>query len=515
MKKIHLAVTSDIHGYLMPTTFRNEIEPLGLIKIAHEIEQLRNTAPTILIDNGDLIQGSPLTYYHNKYRKELANPVIQLANEMNYDVAVFGNHEFNYGQAFLKNAIKQSTFPWLAANILDEQGESITQPYIIKKIAGIRIGIIGVTTHFVTRWEEPEHITGWHFEDAYESAKKWTTFLQASGEVDLIVLCYHGGFAHDLSTGEPIESDLGENQGYQMCRDLNFDILISGHQHREIAEKLYGKSVIQPGTKGTCLGVVQIEIKEEDGAISKINHKPSLQYVDLQTPVNEKLVDVIRPIFTLTERWLDEVMGVIEGDCLFDDAFAVRVHKHPYIELIQKIQLEVSGAQISCTALFHDGPGGFPSNVTMRQIVTNYIYPNTLKVLNVSGKHIIAALEQNATYFTIENEKLAVSQSFVYPKAQPYNYDMWEGIDYEMHIREPIGSRVKNVYYKGQPLQMDEYYHVVMNNYRATGAGNFPYFAEAEVVKDIQIDMTELIANYFAKNPTIQATCNWNWKVVY
>ena len=516
MKTIQLAITSDIHGYLMPTTFRNDVEPLGLIKIAHEIEQLRKSTPTLLIDNGDLIQGSPLTYYHNKYKKETANPVIQLANVLNYDAAVFGNHEFNFGQAFLKDAINQSTFPWLAANILDEQGESITRPYSIKEIDGIRIGIIGVTTHVVTRWEEPEHIKGWHFKDAYESAKKWTTYLREFEDVDLIVLCYHGGFAHDLSTGKLIDTDAEENQGYQMCRDLDFDIFITGHQHREIAQKLFGKSVIQPGSKGTCLGVVRIEIEEDvDGNVSNINHEPSLLYVDLQTRVNEKLVDVIRPIYDETERWLDEVMGVIEGDCLFEEAFSVRVYKHPYIELIQKIQLEVSGAQISCTALFHDGPGGFPSNVTMRQIVTNYIYPNTLKVLNVSGKHIVEALEQNATYFTIENGQLTVAQRFINPKAQPYNYDMWEGIDYEYHIREPIGSRVKNVYFEGKPLQMDEYYHVVMNNYRAIGAGNFPYFAEAEVVKDIQIDMTELIANYFAKYPTIQATCNRNWKVVY
>ena len=516
MKTILLAITSDIHGYLMPTTFRNEVEPLGLIKIAHEIEKLRNTAPTLLIDNGDLIQGSPLTYYHNKYKKETANPIIQLANELNYDLAVFGNHEFNYGQAFLKDAIHQSTFPWLAANILDEQGASITHPYIIKEIEGIRIGIIGVTTHFVPLWEDPEHIIGWHFEDAYESAKKWTTHLQESEDVDLIVLCYHGGFAHDLSTGELIEGDTGENQGYQMCRDLKFDIFITGHQHREIAEKVYGKSVIQPGTKGTCLGVVRIEMEYDvDGNVSNFSHDPYLQYVDLQTPVNEKLVDIIRPIYDETERWPDEVMGVIEGDCLFDDSFSVRVHKHPYIELIQKIQLEVSGAQTSCTALFHDGPGGFPPNVTMRQIVTNYIYPNTLKVLNVSGKHILEALEQNATYFSIENGELTVAQSFIYPKAQPYNYDMWEGIDYEMHIREPIGSRVKNVYFMGKPLQTDEYYRVVMNNYRATGAGNFPYFAESKVVKDIQVDMTELIADYFAKHPSIKATCNRNWKVVY
>ncbi len=515
MKKIQLAITSDIHGYLMPTTFRNQVEPIGLIKIAHVIERLRKIAPTLLVDNGDLIQGSPLTYYHHRFAKGTLNPVIQIANDLNYDAAIFGNHEFNYGRNVLEEVMDQSKFPWLCANIVDEEGEPFASPYIIKTIDDVRIGIIGVTTHFVTNWEEPENIAGLYFEDAYQSAKKWTRFLRTSKEADLIVLCYHGGFAHDLKTGELDEPNTGENQGYQMCRDLDFDIFVTGHQHREIAAKVFGKSVVQPGTKGACLGLIRIEIEKEQGVISKINHEPSLLHIDLHTPMDEKLSNLIEPIYQDTERWLDEVMGTINGNCLFNDAFAVRVQKHPYIELIQKIQMEISHAEISCTALFHDGPGGFPSQVTMRQIVTNYIYPNTLKVLKVSGKHILEALEQNATYFTIEKGELNVASNFIYPKEQPYNYDMWEGIEYEMDIRKEIGDRVKNVYFKGEPLQKEAYYNVVMNNYRATGAGNFTYFADAEVVKDIQIDMTELIANYFSEFPVIQAECHQNWKVIY
>ena len=165
--------------------------------------------------------------------------------------------------------------------------------------------------------------------------------------------------------------------------------------------------------------------------------------------------------------------------------------------------------------LFHDGPGGFPYQVTMRHIVNNYIYPNTLKVLKVSGKHIVEALEQNASYFSIENGSLTVSKHFLYPKAQPYNYDMWEGINYVMDIRQPVGKRVTEVTFQGKSLDPQTYYDVVMNNYRATGAGNFPYFAECQIIKDIQIDMTELIARYFEKYPSVQANCHQNWKILF
>ena len=208
-------------------------------------------------------------------------------------------------------------------------------------------------------------------------------------------------------------------------------------------------------------------------------------------------------------------MGRIEGSLLFHDAFAVRVQKHPYIEFIQNVQMDAANAPISCTSLFHDGAGGFPNEVTMRHIVTNYIYPNTLKVLSVSGRHILEALEQNATYFSIKDGTLTVSDAFKYPKAQPYNYDMWEGIQYVIDVRKPIGERITEVTYEGRPLDLNSNYEVVMNSYRATGAGNFPYFAECPVLKDIQTDMTELIANYFRKNPIVKATCQRNWTILY
>lgn len=515
LKQLQLLVTSDIHGYIMPTTFRNTVEPLGLSKVASTIEKLRRERPSILIDNGDLIQGSPLTYFHHDFHKEEPNPVIGAANLLGYDLAVFGNHEFNYGLPFLKEAIAQSNFPWLSGNIYNDEGTPFTKPFVIKEIEGVRIGIIGVTTHFVPIWEDPKHINGLQFDNAFESSKKWIEFIRQHEKVDVLVICYHGGFSHELSSGELIEADTGENQGYQMCKELDFDILITGHQHREMADIAFGKSIVQTGTKGNCLGVITLDIEIKEEKVVGIHHEADLHYIDEETPVHPLIANQIEKFHLLTEKWLDEPIGKIEGNMLFNDAFHVRVHKHPYIEFIQRIQMECSNTQISCTALFHDEFGGFPPQVTMRNIVTNYIYPNTLKVISVTGKHIVEALEQNASYFSINKDTLTVSESFQYPKAQPFNYDMWEGIEYVMDIRLPVNQRITTVTFKGEPLDLQATYDVVMNNYRATGAGNFPYFADCPIIKDIQIDMTELIALYFDKHPIIQATCHQNWKVLF
>ncbi|KPN95261.1 2', 3'-cyclic nucleotide 2'-phosphodiesterase [Lysinibacillus sp. ZYM-1] len=517
-KTIQILATSDIHGYIMPTTFRNDRnEALGLAKLATIIEEKRLEMPTILIDNGDFIQGSPMTFYHQKFQAQEPNPLIQVANELQYDAIVFGNHEFNYGLQTLQSVIHQSQFPWLGANIVTEDGKPFTKPYIIKEIDGIRIALLGVTTHFVTKWEEPLHITGLHFEDAFWSASYWAKWIRANEQIDVVILCYHGGFERNLETGELLEAEDGENQGYRMCTEIEeVDIIISGHQHREISTTIMGKTVIQPGTKGVCIAKIELEIElDNQNKIQSIGHKPSLIYSSEHTVPLASVCHIISPTYEKTEAWLDETIGMIHGDLQIENPFLARVQEHPYIEFINRIQMAVSGASISCTALFHDERGGLKEAVTMRDIVTNYIYANTLKVLRLSGQDILLALEQSASYFTVETGQLQVAESFLFPKAQPYNYDMWEGIEYIFDISKPIGERVTKLMYRGVAVKMDEEFDVVMSSYRATGAGNFDFLRNRSVVKEIQIDMTELIADYILKHPTIQPTCNHNWQVQF
>jgi len=514
-KRLQLLATSDVHGYIMPTSYRGDIATLGLAKLATLIEELRKDTPTILIDNGDLIQGSPLTFYKNAFQQNEPNPIINIANALHYNTAIFGNHEFNYGKEVLDRVINQSHFPWLSANITNQDGTNWVKPYEIFELDGVKIGVVGVTTHYVPIWEHEEHIRGLQFEDAFQSAKYWLNKMKDTEKPDITVICYHGGFSHHIATGQLEEPDTGENQGYQILSELDFDIFITGHQHREISEKAFGKSIIQPASKGVCLGQVVIEVTWENNKIIAVEHEPALHFIDSSTPIHQSIVSIIEPLHQLTETWLDEPLGFIHGNMLYHDAFQVRVHKHPYIQFLQQLQMDVTDAPISCTALFHDQPGGFKPEVTMRDIVTNYIFPNTLKVLEVKGKHIVEALEQCAAYFAIENNQLTVSSAFFHPKAQPYNYDMWEGIDYILDIRKPTGSRVVKTLFNGTPIELEKNYPVVMNNYRATGAGNFPYFANSPILKDVQTDMTELIANYLRKHPQVYAHCTPNWKIVY
>jgi len=498
----------------MPTAYRGVNEPLGLAQLATRIDELRSYYPTLLIDNGDLIQGSPLTYFKQTYRPLEPNPIIEATNELGYDAAIFGNHEFNYGRENLDRIIEQSNFPWLSCNIRNVDGSNWVKPYQIFVVDNIRIGVIGVTTHFIKTWEEPAHLTGLQIEDALSSVTYWLGVMKELEKVHVSVISYHGGFSHSLETGELEETDSDENQGFQMLQQLDFDVLITGHQHREISTIAYGKSIVQPGSKAVKVGQIILDITLKNDEVIHIHHEPSLISIDEHDHLHPKVVDSVIALHEATEQWLDEPIATVQGEMLYENAMDVRINKHPYVQFLQQLQMDVTGAPISCTSLFHDQPGGFKPVVTMRDIVTNYIYPNTLKVVAVTGEQLMLALEQCASYFTLENHQIAVDPSFLYPKAQPYNYDMWEGINYTMDISKPVGSRIVQATFNELPIEPMKIYHVVMNNYRATGAGNFPYFANCPVISDMQIDMTEVIANYLREHPVIHAHVKHNWTII-
>ncbi len=519
--KIVILQTSDIHGNIYPLQYgTNERADLGLGKIATLIKRERQkNKHTILIDNGDLIQGTPLTYHYVRFQSHLPNPMVTIANALQYDVAVLGNHEFNYGPTILSAAVKESTFPWLAANILNKCREPFFgTPYVIHEIKkGLRIGIIGLTTPHIPNWEKPEHIEGMIFEDAVISAKKWVSFLREKKGVHFVIVSYHGGFECDLQTGKPTEEINGENQGCQLLQEVKgIDVLLTGHQHRQIARKVNDVAVLQPGSNGIVLGKVTLTFeKNKQSWVCTAKHPELLSVKDVKE--DTRLLTKIKTYEDATQKWLDQPIGKIKGDLVVHNPIDIRTKDNALIELINRVQMEAAGVDISLTALFDNNSPGFPEHVTMRDVVSNYIYPNTLKVIRITGKDMKEALERSAEYFQQYDGsgEIKVNPAFTTPKPQHYNYDMWEGIEYFINISKPIGQRIVKLDYKGEAVDPNKEYDVVMNNYRASGGGEYPMYVDKPVIKDIPIDVSELIANYIMENKVVEGTMNNNWKVIY
>lgn len=520
--KLTVLETSDIHGSIYPINYgTNEKCDVGLAKLSTLISKERLINPyTMLIDNGDLLQGTPITYHYARIDSKNMNPVIKVLNYLNYDAAVIGNHEFNYGREILERAMKDSSFPWLSANTIFKENKQpySENSYIIKKFTnGLKVGIIGLTTKYIPNWENPIYIEGLQFEDPIEHAKRLVRHLKEEEKVDVVVVSYHGGIERDIDTGEAQENLTGENQGYELCMQVpGIDVLLTGHQHRLISDKfINGVLIIQPGANGRYLGKIELlleRIKEKWQVVSKSSKLLSVKNVE----TDNKLLELVTIDEEKTQKWLDMPIGKIKGDMLVRNPMEIRIKDNALIEFINKVQMYYSGASISNTALFDNHSPGLPSEVTMRDIVSNYIYPNTLRVVRIKGKDIKAALERSASYFeTFNGEEINVNPEFFNNKIQHYNYDMWEGIDYILNISKQIGERVAKLDYKGHPVEMEEEYDVVMNNYRAGGGGEYEMFQNKPVVKDMTTDVSELIANYIMERGLIEAEVNNNWIVIH
>lgn len=515
---LSIVLTSDIHGQVIPVHYGTKAETSnGLSRVSTYVEQLRKKNPVVLVDNGDNIQGTPLTYHYVKEMNGCPNPVITAMNYMKYDLAVIGNHEFNYGMDILNSAVKESTFPWLSANILNKATNAplYGNPYVVKEIEGITIAILGVTTHYIPNWENPKHIEGLLFEDVKMTTEYWVKKIREEENPNLLVVSYHGGFERDLITGEQTENLSSENQGYEICKDIEgIDVLLTGHQHRQIHQFVHGVAVVQPGFKGEMVGQVDIQFKKHEGdwAVERITPKLiSMKEVKSDVAIEQ----LIQAYEKQTQSWLDQPIGFIEGNMLIQDPFQARLTEHPLTELINKVQMEVAGVQISNSAIFNNEATGLPSKVTMRDIVANYVYPNTLVVIEITGKDMKEALERSASYFTLDSVgEIAVNPTFCEPKPQHYNYDMWEGIEYTINVSKPIGQRITNLTCKGKMVEEKDIFEVVMNNYRAGGGGDYPMFKGKAVKREIQTDMSEILASYFKRNPQIKAETNNNWRVV-
>lgn len=513
--KITFLETSDMHGYVAPTNYSDDQEQgFGTAKVAAKMKQLKNeaTGPVVTIENGDFIQGSPLSYYIAKSQHPVA-ALTAPVNQLGVDVHVLGNHEFNYGLAYLKEAIASYRSPVLAANILNDAGEPyFGQAYTILEKEGIKIAVLGLVTQYIPHWEQPATIKGMIFQSIVETAKAYVPKLREVA--DIVVVSYHGGFEKDLTTGEPTELLTGENEGYQLLHEVSgIDALFTGHQHREIATKINGIPVVQPGFRGSFIGKIELTVATDQGHIRVVESEAALVPVADMAPDEETLA-LLAPITEELDTWLDQPLGKVVGDMRIVDPMGARIKEHPYIEFINRVQMAASGAHISGTALFNNEGKGFGSTITMRDVITNYIYPNTLAVVRVTGAELKEALEQTANYLAVADDTIIFNPAFIEPKPQYYNYDMYEGIDYTIDLRQPVGQRITSLRFEGKDVAMNQHLDIVINQYRAVGGGNYEMFSADKIIREIQVDMTELIADYLKAHPVIEATANQNFKVI-
>ncbi|GAF36965.1 bifunctional metallophosphatase/5'-nucleotidase [Lentilactobacillus farraginis] len=513
--KITLLATSDTHGFIEPTNYvdSNVNKPFGLKKASSTIKRYirqHQDEQVILVDNGDFLQGSPMADYAAKRADESDKAsFISAYNQVGYQIGSIGNHEFDYGLDYLNFVINHSTRQFVCANIVDRDNEPmLTNPYTILNVGGIKIGFLGLTTTSTKKWKNVNALNDFNLISELTACKRYIPELRE--KADLVIVVYHGGFERD-HTGNWNDINPGENRGYDILKNIKgIDGLISGHQHRKIASELFKVPIIQPGSRGEFVGKISFEISNTTKQVTRYTSE-LLSVADNQP--DKTIAKQIAPLSSHLQYWLDKPLSHIDGDLTFNDPFHARIKESAFIEFIQKVQMAKMGTDISATALYNNEAHGFESPITMRNIITNYVYPNTLVKSRISGADLRAALEVTAKYFDVKHGEVVVNEHFMFPKERFYNYDMYEGIEYTLNIARPIGQRVTRLKYHGRDVTDDQVLFVTLNRYRASGGGHYPMYTKDKIVASCDMTISQIILEYLQKHPLIKATNNHNFKI--
>ncbi|HLE63666.1 MAG TPA: 5'-nucleotidase C-terminal domain-containing protein [Pyrinomonadaceae bacterium] len=514
--RVHISIlgTTDLHGNIFPIDYyKNQPDNRGLARIATLIKRVRKENPNVLlIDSGDTIQGTPLQYYHNKKNNKPPDPMMLVMNSLNYDAMTVGNHEYNFGLKVLEKARSEARFPWLSANTY-VQGTSKThyQPYLVREIAGVRVGVLGLTTPGIPNWENPPNYPGLEFHEPLSEASKWVPIMRDKERVDLVVVAMHMGLEEDLRTGEINPGQVqNENQALAIARKVpGVDLIFMGHTHREIPSLFVnGVLLTQANHWGRHFARADVYL-ENDGQRWRVVAKAARTLVSDVEP-DEEVLKLAEPYDQETQKWLSRNIGQSDEELTAQEA---RFRDTAILDLIQRVQLEAGKADVSMVASFNPQARISKGAVTVRDIAGLYVYENTLVVLEVTGQQLKDALEHSARYFRAYEPGKAAAD-LVDEKIPAYNFDVAEGVTYELDISRPFGERIQKLSYRGQPVRPDQKFRLATNNYRVNGGGGYTMYKNAPVVYRSSDEIRELIIDWVERHKNTPTVPTNNWRIV-
>jgi 2',3'-cyclic-nucleotide 2'-phosphodiesterase (5'-nucleotidase family) len=514
--QITILGTTDLHGNINPIDYyTNKPDNRGIAKVATLIKRIRKEqANVLLIDSGDTIQGSPLESFHGRKNNAPPDPMMLVMNSLNYDAMAVGNHEYNFGLKVLEKARSEAKFPWLSANTYDKtRQQTHYKPYIVKEVAGVKIGILGLTTPGIPNWDNPPNYVGLEFHEPLVEARKWVPILRDQEKADVVVIAMHMGLEEDLSTGVVSPGQvLHENEAILIAKEVpGVDVIFMGHTHREVPS-LYINGVLltQANHWGRHLARADLYLQKAGMGWRMYAKSARTMPSDDRVEPDPEVVKIAEPYDRETQAWLSREIGESPEELTARDA---RFRDTAILDLIQKVQLDAGKADVSMVASFNPAARIAKGPVSVRDIAGLYVYENTLVVLEVTGQQLKDALEHSAKYFK-EYVPGKPASDLVDEKIPAYNFDIAEGVTYDLDISKPIGQRIQNLRFHGQPLSLTRKLRLATNNYRVNGGGGYDMYKNAPVVYRSSAEIRELIIDWVEKNKTVPTKPNNNWRII-
>ncbi|QIZ10547.1 bifunctional 2',3'-cyclic-nucleotide 2'-phosphodiesterase/3'-nucleotidase [Priestia megaterium] len=560
---LRILETTDLHSNVLPYDYFKDapVTNYGLAKTATLIQQARTEVDnSMLFDAGDTIQGNPLASYVAKVNKLGPNdthPIYKAMNYLKYDAGIVGNHEFNYGLDYLKDVQEEVQFPIVNANIYKDDHNSNPDddlnyftPYeiinkTIKDSSGnestIKVGVIGFAPPQIMQWDK-DNLTGHVItKDIVSQAKKFIPQMKAEG-ADVIVAIAHSG-CDIAAEGQ----EAAENAVYDLTKVPGIDAMLFGHAHVNFPGdasfngktgidntngKINDVQAVEAGFWGNNLGVLDLAlVKGANGkwTVDKTNSKSVNRAVKSDTASDATIVSDTQAIHDQTLAYVRGIIGTTEIPM---HSFFTRVMDDASTQIVNNAQMDYVKKAIanteykdypvlSAAAPFKGGRGGVADytniakgDVTIKSAADLYLFDNTLKAVEVTGDQVKRWIEESAKQFNTIDPNKAGNQDLLDYDFRPYNYDVIDGVKYEIDVTKPKGERVVNLrMLDGTPVQMDQKFIVATNNYRAGGSGGLAELKNAKVVVDSPFENRQILMDYISAKGTINPVADNNWKI--
>ncbi len=456
---IQLLSTSDIHGKYLPYDYALNMEDTSgsMAQIETVVKELKNDN-TILLDMGDSIQANFAELFLNAEQ----HPFTQGLNQMDYDVWVLGNHEFNFGVDTLKNIMSQPEAEVLCGNVYNPDGSALAEGHTVIEKNGVRVGIIGLVTPNITRWDSA-NLQGYTVTNPVDEAKK--AIQEMEGKADVLVAAVHMSENNEYDVYGSGANDLAE-----ACPEL--DVILAAHGHKKVEGVLVNGVLITENTNsGKTLSQVELTMKKEaDGGYS-VADKTSRLIETAEYEADQDMTELLAWADAEAKEEANKVIGALAGGSLapeneIAEIPQARIEETPLIDLINEVQRYYTGADISASALFVDDANVHEGEIRKCDLAQIYKYENTLYKLEITGKQLRDYMEWTASYYnTWQPGDLTIS---FHPDMPGFNYDMFSGIQYEVNIAKEPGSRIENLRREdGTPIADEDVFTIAVNNYRA------------------------------------------------